>query len=51
MCDYSPNWSQPKIFIFYISFRPAKYDKNTQKSIIEIQSTVDFLITDIFLQF
>ena len=43
MRDYSPNYNQPKTFIFYIFLGL----RSVTKSIIEIQSTANFLITDI----
>ena len=43
--------NQPKNFIFHILFRFSKFDKDMQKSIIELQGIVTFLITDFFLLF
>ena len=51
MCDYSRYQNQLKNFIFYIFSRLPKFNKTMQKSIIELQSIVNFLITDIFLLF
>ena len=43
MRDCSPYQNQPKKFYFSYFFRLSKFNRNTQKSIIELQSIVTFL--------